>query len=223
MRITELSLCTQNFQAQYHFYTNILGLPLREKTTETFTVQAGATYLTFQETTQETGYHFAFTIPCNKFIQAKEWLTTRTSLLSQNDRNEFSFESWNAYSLYFHDAANHILEFIAHYDLPNENQRAFGATDLLYISEIGMAFKEVPEQVTMLRTEFHLEPYRNSIGEDFAAIGDTTGLFINVKTGRNWFPTSTPALVSPLEVTIEDVEGGHTQQLMPYPYRISVR
>ncbi len=84
MRITELSLDTQDFQEQYHFYTNILGLPLSEKTPETFTVQAGTTCLTFRETTKETGYHFAFTIPSNKLARAKEWVATRVPLLTQN-------------------------------------------------------------------------------------------------------------------------------------------
>ena len=222
MHITELCLDTQNFQEQLHFYTNILGLPLKEKTSEAFTVQAGTTHLTFRETTRETGYHFAFTIPNNKFAKAKEWVTTRTPLLTQNDQNEFFLENWNSNSLYFRDSANHILEFIAHYDLHNEHYGAFGAADLLYISEIGMAFGDVPEQVKTLRTEFHIEPYRNSIGEAFAAVGDISGLFIIVKIGRNWFPTSTGAIVSPVEVTIEGVEG-HSQQLLPYPYHVSVK
>jgi len=222
MRITELSLDTQNFQEQHHFYTNILGLPLREKTPETFTVQVGTTRLTFRETTKETGYHFAFTIPSNKLAKAKEWLATRIPLVTQNDQDEFFFENWNSDSLYFRDAANHILEFIAHYDLQNEKPGAFGAADLLHISEIGMAFEDVSEQVETLGAAFHIEPYRNSRGEVFAAVGDIFGLFITVKIGRNWFPTSTAATVSPIEITIEGVEG-HSQQLKPSPYQVSVR
>lgn len=222
MRITELSLDTQNFQEQHHFYTNILGLPLREKTPETFTVQAGTTRLTFRETIKETGYHLAFTIPSNKLARAKEWLATRLPLLTQNDQDEFFFENWNSGSLYFRDAANHILEFIVHYDLQNEKLGAFGAADLLHISEIGMAFDDVPEQVKTLGAALHIEPYRNSIGEVFAAVGDISGLFITVKIGRNWFPTNTAATVSPVEVTIEGVEG-HVQQLVLSAYHISVR
>jgi catechol-2,3-dioxygenase len=222
MRITELTLDTRHFQEQYHFYTNILGLPLKEKTPETFTIQVGTTSLTFRETTRETGYHFAFTIPSNKFAEAKEWLAARTVLLSRNDHDEFFFEGWNSDSLYFRDAANHILEFIIHYDLQNEQNGAFGTADLLHISEIGMVFEDVPEQVETLRAAFHIEPYRNSIEEAFAAVGDTSGLFIMVKTGRNWFPTGTAAIVSPVEVTIEGIEG-HSQQLKPFPYQISVR
>jgi catechol 2,3-dioxygenase-like lactoylglutathione lyase family enzyme len=222
MHITELSLDTQNFQEQYLFYTDILGLPLREKTPKTFTVQAGTTSLTFRETTRETGYHFAFTIPSNKFADAKAWLVTRVPLLTQNDQDEFFFEGWNAGSFYFRDKANHILELIAHYDLPNEKTGAFGAADLLYISEIGLVFEEVPEWVKTLNAEFHIEPYRNPIEEAFAVLGDISGMFINVKIDRNWFPTNTRALVSPVDVTIEDVKG-HSQQLVPYPYHVSVR
>ena len=112
MRITNFNFNTQNFPGTAPFlYKNILGLPLREKTPETFTVQAGTTRLTFRETTRETGYHFAFTIPSNKLARAKEWLATRIPLLTQIDQDEFFFESWNSGSLYFRDAANHILEF----------------------------------------------------------------------------------------------------------------
>ena len=223
MRITELGLETQNLQEQLHFYTNILNLPLLEKTAQTFTVQAGTTRLTFRETSEETIYHFAFTIPSNKFTQAKEWLVAHAPLLTLDSKDEFFSESWNSNSLYFRDAANHILEFIARYDLQNEMPGDFGATDLLHISEIGMAFEDVPQQLEKFRTAFHLEPYRNSVSEEFAALGETRGLFIVVKIGRNWFPTNnTPAKISPVEVTIEGVEG-QTQQLDSYPYHISVR
>src|SRR6476661_2338713 len=109
MRITELSLDTQNLQEQLDFYTNILGLPLKEKTPGTFTVQAGTTRLTFRETTKATLYHFAFTIPSNKLASGKAWLTDRVSLLTLNGQDEFGGESWNSGSLYFRDPANHIL------------------------------------------------------------------------------------------------------------------
>jgi catechol 2,3-dioxygenase-like lactoylglutathione lyase family enzyme len=223
MRITELSLDTQNLQEQLDFYTNILGLPLKEKTLDTFTVQTGTTRLTFRETTQATLYHFAFTIPSNKLASGKAWLTDRVPLLSLNGQDEFGGESWNSGSLYFRDPANHILEFIVHYDLHNEQPGSFGPADLLYISEIGMAFDDVADAVKAERAAFQIEPYRNSIGEVFAAVGDISGLFITVKIGRNWFPTDdSPAPVSPVDVTIEGVEG-RSQQLAPFPYHVTVK
>lgn len=223
MRITELSLDTQNLQAQLDFYTNILGLPLKERTSDTFTVQAGTTRLTLRATTQATLYHFAFTIPSNKFAAAKAWLTARVPLLSLDGQDEFVGESWNSGSLYFRDPANHILEFIVHYDLHSERSGPFGAADLLYISEIGMAFDNVSEAVKAERAAFRIEPYRESIGDVFAAVGDISGLFITVKIGRNWFPTDdSPALVSPVDVTIEGVEG-RSQQLAPFPYHVTVK
>ena len=222
MRMTELSLYTQNFQEQYYFYTTILGLPLREKTLETFTVQAGATRLTFQQSVKETLYHFAFTIPSNKLASAKEWLVERAPLLTQNGEDEFSFEAWNADSIYFRDTANHILEFIAHHDPQNGRPGAFETADILHISEIGLVFEQVPAQAKTLIEQFGLEPFRGEIEERFAALGDVSGRFICVATGRNWFPTSSAAIVSPLEVTIEGSQG-QEQQLIPYPYHVFVR
>ena len=222
MWITKLTLWTQNFQEQQQFYTGTLGLPLVEATTDAFTIQAGRTRLTFKQTEEETLYHFAFTIPSNKADAAKAWLLTRFPLLARDGQDQFFSENWNSLSFYFRDAANHILECIIHHDLHNDRPGVFGATDLLHISEIGMACENVPEQVKTLNDSFTLEPYRDSVEEKFAAIGDIAGLFINVQIGRNWMPTSTAAIVSPVEITIEGVEG-QSQQLIPYPYKIQVQ
>lgn len=222
MHITGLTLSTQNFQEQQQFYTNILGLPLIEVAAEEFTVRAGTTRLTFRQTTEETLYHFAFTIPANKAATAKEWLVARTPLLAKDEQDQFFFESWNADSVYFRDAAGHILECIAHYDLHNESPGTFGTADLLAISEIGMAVDNVSEQVEQWKTAFGIEPYRDPASEMFAAVGDIHGLFITVKHGRNWFPTSTESVISPVEVTIEGVEGP-SRPFAPYPYKVQVR
>jgi len=135
----------------------------------------------------------AFAIPTNQTKQAKTWLLARVPLIRQGDQDEFTSESWHATSFYFRDPAGHILELIAHHDLPDTRPGPFGGDELLYISEIGMAFANVTRQVESWKTAFGLEPYRNALSEVFAAIGDIHGLFITVQSGRNWFSTSTDA------------------------------
>ena len=82
------------------------------ETTASFTLQAGATRLRFQEAQQDVLYHIAFTIPRITFSEAKSWLRKRVSLPRKKSEDEFFFATINARSLYFCDAPNNILELI---------------------------------------------------------------------------------------------------------------
>jgi len=223
MQITELILATQQLQAQQQFYTTTLGLPLNAATSTMFSIQAGTTRLTFQQTTEETLYHIAFAIPAHKSALAKAWLLARVPLLELDGENEFVLESWHSTSFYFRDPAGHILELIAHHDQPNSSSAGpFDSNDLLHLSEIGMAFENVATQVTDWQTNFGLEVYRDSLSEQFSAVGDIDGLFITVQHGRNWFPTSTiAAVIAPVDVTVQGI-AGTSRNLAPYPYHIHV-
>lgn len=222
MHIVDLKLSTYHIEAEQQFYTTTLGLPLIQATPDAFSVQVGATRLTFQQAVEPTLYHVAFCIPANKAANARVWLAARVPLLKLDGQDEFTSERWNATSFYFRDAADHILELIAHYDLSNERPGTFGSADLLHISEIGMVFENVAEQVEAWKTTLGLNVYRNSFEENFAAVGDTCGLFITVQRGRNWFPTSTSAVISPVDVVVEGVTG-KAQRFEPYPYHVEVR
>ena len=72
MQITELQLITRDLGALRAFYTEGLRLPLHIVAPGSFTVQAGATRLTFTaDATCTATYHFAFNIPENKLPAAK--------------------------------------------------------------------------------------------------------------------------------------------------------
>ena len=138
MFITAIELDTLDLPDQQTFYTQTLGLPLQHSTQESFTVQAGTTALTFRSSKQESLlYHFAFTIPFNKWKQAKAWLKARTTLLEGEGADEFESERVRTRSYYFPDPAGNILEFIARQDLPGKAGKDFGPEDILHISEIG--------------------------------------------------------------------------------------
>ena len=226
MRITELHLYTRELNAQRIFYTRTLGLPLMAETTTSFSLLAGATRLVFQRTDQEgLLYHFAFSVPANKVIQAKAWLQARTPpipLLSQDGQDTFYGKTWNVDSVYFYDASGNILEFIGHYDLPAEPADSFSEQDILHISEIGMAFDDVAAQVSAFKERLGIEPYKGQTSENFTAMGDIDGLFIVVKRGRFWFPTEMDAAVlAPVEVVIGGTGNQH-YHVSPYPYEIEV-
>src|SRR5215472_13495617 len=92
MFMTAIDLQTADLSTVRTFYTQTLGLPLWQTTADTFTVQAGTTSLTFRSSSQQPLlYHFAFTVPFNKWKQAKGWLIARTRLLEVEGEDEFEF------------------------------------------------------------------------------------------------------------------------------------
>ncbi len=220
MRILELTLATPAIEAQKHFYTSILGLPLLTEYSQSFTVQAGQTRLTFQATSQlDVVYHFAFNIPRNQFAQAKQWLLERVPLLKEGEADQFRASRWPGYLMYFRDAANNILEFIAPEELPIEAEGAFGPQHLLCICEIGLAVNDVSAQVAALEAHFGGNHYQGS--NTFAPVGDINGRCIVVETGRHWFPTTTAAVVAPFEVITEGGEP-HLYRASGFPYTFEI-
>ena len=222
MRIQELTLQTRHLAEQKEFYNKTLGLPLVTETDAEFTIQAGTTRLSFQETQQDVLYHVAFTLPRDTFSQAKGWLGERLSLLDKNGEDEFFFANINARSFYFYDADKNILEYIVHYELESEIGRPFQPTDVLHTSEVGLPVEDVPEQVALLKEKLGFEPYKSISSEEFAFIGDIYGQLVVVKAGRPWLPTeSVLAVVSPVQLTIKGQK--ETQlQLSPFPYSINM-
>ena len=93
------------------YYGDLLGLEvLHERSTE-LTIKAGETPITFVIGESGGGgapfYHFAFNIPQNKLLAAREWQRARTSLIapSANLRDPrypedvVHFAHWNAHSV----------------------------------------------------------------------------------------------------------------------------
>ena len=223
MFLTEIDLETADLATVRLFYTQTLGLPLRQATHDAFTVQAGTTALTFRSSNQQPLlYHFAFTIPINKWRQAKAWLTARTRLLQAEGKDEFESGRVRTHNYYFPDPAGNILEFIAREDLPAKAGARFGPEDILHISEIGLVVEDVPAIAKQLQTRLGIEVYRDSSFEDFAQLGDINGVLILAKRGRLWAPDERqPAVVSPVRVSIL---GALAQRIIlePYPYVLEV-
>lgn len=222
MHIQELILHTRQVADQKAFYSRTLGLPLLAEATDAFTVQAGTTRLRFQETQQDVLYHVALTIPRNTFYEAKSWIQKRVPLLYKEGKDEIFFAHLNARSFYFCDPAENILEYIVHYGLDQETDRAFGGASVLHVSEIGLPVEEVPAFADQLYQHFTISPYGGAISEEFAFLGDISGQLVVVKIGRPWLPTETvQAAVAPVRLTIS---GQREQQVQfsPYPYTLAM-
>ncbi len=184
------------------FYTDTLGLPLLDERAERFSVQAGATRLTFVAAPGLSAvHHFAFNIPRDALPAAKAWLAARVPLLTQDGADEFDSVSWRSHQIYFRDPAGNILELIARQALPAAGAAPFGPAQFLSVGEVGLPVGAVPATVAALGRDIALPPYPGG-GDTFAPVGDAEGLLIVVQAGRHWFPTADAATVAPIAVTL---------------------
>ena len=204
MLILNLQLVTSDLAAQREFYTRVFDCPLLSDTSDKIEFQVGASRLTFLRCVLPvTGpYHFAFNIPENQFVEATQWLRQHVALISdETGRELFYSDGWNAHMVYFYDPAGNIVELIARHTLPSTSQQPFRGQSLLGISEIGIAAQNVPEQAAAIAARGNTSVYRGAGSDTFSAVGDEHGLFIVVKPGRIWFPTTDKA-AQPLPITV---------------------
>ncbi|MDX8341120.1 VOC family protein [Draconibacterium sp. IB214405] len=206
MKILELEIPTNNLEQTKRFYTDVLELKVAESTANSVTFLAGYSRLRFTESDNKNrNYHFAFNIPCNKIDEALKWLSTKCEVI-KNSAGELItvFKNWNAHSIYFYDASNNILEFIARHDLENTSDQYFGRKDILSISEVGIVDDKPLDLAENLIEEEGLSYFaRGPKREDFVALGDDNGLIVISGSERNWYPTDHPAERDELKMKLE--------------------
>ncbi len=176
------------------FYHGALGFEVATEQNRSITFRTGDTGLTFSLADAPAGhpfYHFAFNIPENKLLRARQWQLERTPLFLTPDNlrdpdypdDVRHFRHWNAHSVFFFDPARNVVEYIARHDLDNAAEGDFGTDDILYASEIAFVTNDVPALAGELQTSFGLPQYRRG-NDHFRAIGDENGLLLVFETGR---------------------------------------
>mgnify|MGYP002622708097 CR=1 FL=1 len=190
------------------FYSDKLGLEIVEESEQLLTLATGASQLSFEYTEgSQARYHFAFNIPENQVLAAHRWQRERSELIEPParlvdegmPREVVAFRHWNAHSVFFHDPARNVVEYIARHDLDNADNSEFSAANsALCISEIGLVTEDVPALARSLATSLELETYVSS-SEAFHPLGDQQGLILVMKRGgamafgkdccRDIFPT----------------------------------
>ena len=200
MKIKELTLFTSNFKAQIEFYSEVLELDIVSKNKNSYTFKVGNSLLKFVKSKTSKPYHFAFNIPSNKEIEAKDWLKERVSLLPFEEKEIINFEDWNAKALYFYDTDDNIVEFIARKNLNLESDSPFTSKSILNISEIALASTNIKETAAILNSFKSIKKYSGDF-ERFCALGNEEGLFIIVNpTLKKWFPTDDEIYMSDFRI-----------------------
>lgn len=224
MHIHQVTLLSLDLPALKEFYTKVIGLPVLEAGEEVLTFGVGTSRLTFLQADEGWHglYHVAFTIPENKFVESKAWLSTRVSLIRDTKGDdEFHFGQWNADAIYFYDPAGNIMELIARHDMKNATDEPFGSEHILSINEIGLTTPDVDETFRHLQSYLNIDVHRGTRIADFIAAGDDNGLLIISQLGRVWYP-ETGLLTEPTAVSAVVSDGtGQKFQISGPPYDIT--
>ena len=235
-RILHLDLVTATPIAELKkFYTGVLELPLISEQADQFMIRAGETTLSFVQVKQYDAapfYHFAFNIPENKIVKAREWQLKRTELSAtpahmiddKFPKDIRHFQNWNAHSIFFWDPAGNLVEYIARHDLGNGADGEFTSKDLLCASEIAFIVNDADAIADELKSSFNLSQYRGG-DANFRAIGDENGLLLVIKKGRIWEShtniSRTPATIK-TAVTI-NADKKEIWKPANYPFEINVK
>ncbi|MCT4784792.1 glyoxalase [Exiguobacterium aestuarii] len=208
MKITETRLYTNRLNEMKRFYTERLGLSVIEEDSTSFRINLGEDALVFQEATtnQERQYHFAINIPANRFKEAKEWIKSRVSLLSEDGEDEIYFEGIDASSLYFYDADENVVELIARHSINVVSDTdVFSTDDFLGIGEMSLtAINPLHVAQELANIEIHRRD-GNPIDErhlNFLGAPNSDAYILLVPEGRVWLFSPKLSIQSPIQMTI---------------------
>lgn len=233
--IRELHLqCGAPLEEMRRFYHDGLGLDVIDETDSSLTIACGATPITFERADPSMGkplYHFAFNIPHNKILGARDWQRERSALVPwlPHQRDDSiphedirHFPNWNSHSVFFFDPAFNIVEHIARHDLKNDAPGPFTSRDILYASEIAFVVDDRNQAARQLGADLKLDVYPK--GASFWwAMGDEMGLLLCTPKGTWGETTETPVerAVYPTRARIAPADGRPERyQLGDAPFEI---
>jgi catechol-2,3-dioxygenase len=95
MKFNEISLLTNKLEELRDFYENTLELQVIKENLHEFTMKAGSTAVTFQESEGDTEpfYHFTINTPQNKMEEAKAWIQSKVPLNKEQESMKYSLKA----------------------------------------------------------------------------------------------------------------------------------
>lgn len=204
MKIELLEIFTPNLKKQTIFYSQVLRMPIVERSDKAVSFQVGRSMLKLIYRKSFSPYHYAINIPANQEQEALTWLRERVSILTYEAKEIQYFDFWDAYAIYFYDEDGNIGELIARRGLNNESKRPFDERALLEISEIGLPTNDIKREYDILNKNVGLPIYSGNM-DRFCSIGDGHGLFIVIdkKVKKEWFPTKDKPYSSDFNIRIK--------------------
>ncbi|MBY0210683.1 MULTISPECIES: glyoxalase [Priestia] len=204
MMINQAVLYTHLLDEMKAFYVNSLNFPLTAASPRSFSIKVGESELIFKESALHTKpfYHFAFNVPANRFMEAKQWATQRVFLNTEEKKDEIYFEAFDAHSFYFKDPAHNIVEYISrHSDCPPSND-PFSSKSLLSIGEINLTTPHVRSVGTQLINSGINVRNNRPLNENFNFLGSGSAFFLVGAPKRRWFFSDRDSEVHPLTVKV---------------------
>ncbi|MBG9587211.1 VOC family protein [Cytobacillus firmus] len=205
MRINEVDFQTYHLKEMRDFYNKTLLMPIVRESKYSFTVQAGQTLLSFHKINKKPFYHFAIKIESNSFHYMLKKIQNSSMLIPNLDGNTIiPSDFWKVNDrIYFYDPDKNIVEIISH-KLTNISSM------WVNVCEVGLPtgnVKDLSKYLTSIKTNI------KEGSEQFQFYGDFDGIFVLVKEGRKWYPTTRSAEIHKIEVIVE----GPYQQILQHP------
>jgi len=196
MRIDEIILFSTHIENQKHFYKYTLGLEQLIDSPNEISFKVGASVLTFRYKNEMKPSHVAFNIPSGAINDAELWLKKRLTIIPSGDGNITNFESWKAQAIYFYDADQNIMEFIARDLVEAKKEALFSVSSLLSISEMAIATNDIETIYNSINELKHIPIFDGDFSR-FCALGNHDGLFILIdNTKKKWYPTNDQVFTS---------------------------
>ncbi len=207
MDIAKVALQTNKLDEMKNFYGNILELEVETDSIDSFEIRFGSTTVEFnnRNVKDEPYYHFAFDIPSNQFLEAKEWTQKRVPLSTEEGEDEVYFTSINAKSIYFEDPSGNIVEFISRLqDNPLSNV-PFSKSSFIKMSEMSLV---VQDKLAVAEELKNVSIFKRDGGEvsqnslSFMGNRKWPVYLLLVNTKRKWFFSHKESAVFPLEIIL---------------------
>jgi hypothetical protein len=211
----ELQAPADRFTELETFYSGILGIPASDAGH-----RIGKSELVFTGVAAMPYYHYAMLVPCNRFDAAQAWLDQRVHLLpvDRAGGTVSYFNFWDAHSVYFHDPAANIVEFIAHAGVgASEASGEFSAEELLQLSEIGLVGDKRALVGAICSLGVAVSDGSAEEEDQLVFIGPPTSSIIISPSDRGWMPLGRPAERHPVELTLR---GDSTTEVIASGHRI---
>ncbi|MEK3765406.1 VOC family protein [Solibacillus sp. FSL K6-4121] len=209
MKFKKVSLQTNDLEVMKDFYKNNLGCTLDNEHVDSFEVTFGYTTIEFNNRNVKGNpfYHFAFDIPSNQFLEAKEWAIKRVTLSTEDGEDDVYFENIKAHSLYFEDPAGNILEFISRTKDNPTSETPFSIDNIIQMSEMSLVVEDKVNVAEELKKAGIIERNGDKInhtGLNFMSDKNGAVFLLLVSPNRRWYFSQKDAVIFPMTITLEN-------------------